>query len=239
MDHVASTRAARVIVVEDEPVTRALFGGCLRQAGFEVVCLETAAGLRSLAPLEPIDLALLDIELPDDDGFNLATWLRARSEAGIIFVSRRSAAVDRVRGLELGGDDFLVKPPDVDELLARVRAVLRRRARVADRVVRFDGWAFDPERFAITAPHGLVTTLTQGEAAVLAAIIGARGRVVARDALRKLLADEPTHGNARSLDVLVHRLRKKLGEGGNVVPRVLLTVHGVGYRLGVDVTSAR
>ncbi|MCC6620523.1 MAG: response regulator transcription factor [Deltaproteobacteria bacterium] len=242
MNVVAHAQLVTVIVVEDEPVTRALISGTLRAAGFDVIGLATAAELRASGALDKADLVLLDIELPDGDGLELAAWLRQRSEAGIIFVSRRTATVDRVRGLELGGDDFIVKPPDVDELVARARAVLRRRRRGEPSAppvhpaarVRFGGWIFDPSRFELTSPAGQPVPLTTGEAGVLSALARAGGQVVARAALQEMLAGEGGAAASRSLDVLVHRVRKKLGEGGAVVPRVLLTVHGVGYRLASE-----
>jgi len=236
-----------VIVVEDEPVTRALLSGCLSAAGLAVTAFAGASGLAAHEALDAVDLFLLDIELPDGDGFALGEWLRARSEAGIIYLTRRADARDRVRGLDLGGDDYIVKPPDLDELLARVRAVLRRRRphaslavpadAPADAPLAFAGWRFDPRAFTLLAPTGAAAALTPGEASVLGLLAGAGGRAVSREALSQALAGEPG-SNPRSLDVLVHRLRKKLGEGGNVAPRILLTVHGVGYRLGVEVTPA-
>jgi len=236
--HVQATRPsqeAAVIVVEDEPVTAALFAGCLRAAGLAPVCLGSGAALRGSPEVARADLVLLDVELPDEDGYTLAAWLRQRSDAGIIFVSRRGSPVDRVRGLELGGDDFIVKPPDLDELIARVRAVLRRRGNPKAQAPgpRFAGWTFDPERFELRSPDDRLTPLTRGEAAMLAALVRARGAVVSRAELHAEVArDEPAA--SRSLDVLVHRVRKKLGEGGSVVPRALLTVHGIGYRLAID-----
>lgn len=231
--------AASVVVVEDEPVTSALLRGCLTAAGLAVTCFEGAQGLKSFAGIAEVDLVLLDIELADGDGFGLAEWVRARSEAGIIYLSRRADPRDRVRGLDLGGDDYIVKPPDIDELVSRVRAVLRRR-RATPIGTRLDGWSFagwrfDARRFELRSPEGAVAPLTQGEAGVLRVLVMARGDVVAREALNEALAVDGAP-NPRSLDVLIHRLRKKLGEGGNVVPRVLLTVHGVGYRIGAEVT---
>lgn len=239
-----------VIVIEDEPVTRALVVGWLRAAGLEVHGLDRAQGLFRLERLDHVALVVLDIELPDGDGFGVARWVRERSEAGIIFLSRLSEPSDRVRGLDLGGDDFIVKPPDPDELLARVRAVLRRRrllpasatteapaARAAPKRVTFDGWTFDADRFVVTAPVGAATVLTPGETCVLEHLVAAGGRVVSRQVLSAALSGRESNGNARSLDVVVHRLRKKLGEGGNVLPRVLVTVHGIGYRLGVAVAA--
>jgi two-component system torCAD operon response regulator TorR len=239
---------ASVLVVEDEPVTLALIEGWLRAAGHVVFGLDRAKGLLDFERIDDIDLVLLDIELPDGDGFSLARWVRERSEAGIIFLSRRCDPHDRVRGLDLGGDDFIVKPPDLDELLARVRAVLRRRQPSSlthgaspptpkPERITFEGWSFSPQDYNIVSESQNSTPLTPGEVCVLGQLLAAGGRVVPRDTLRASLSRCESSSSLRSLDVVIHRLRRKLGEGGSVVPRILLTVHGVGYRVGVDVTT--
>lgn len=243
----------RVLVVEDEPVTGALLVACLEEAGFHALLAEDGAAARAALSDGPIDLVLLDVELPGEDGFRLAPVLRARSDVGIIFVTRRAAVIDRVVGLEIGGDDYIVKPPDPRELVARVRAVLRRRdeaARAAHEGAasgpmphapahaspasrRFGGWSLDHERRCLLSPRGEEVPLTGGEIAILAALLDAEGRAVARDALAEALQGAGAGGHPRTLDMLVHRIRRKLGEGGAVIPRLLLTVHGVGYRIGV------
>src|SRR5262245_39232705 len=159
MQGVDISSRSSVIVVEDDPVTCRLIVEWLRAAGHDARGLSRAQELLSLEQLDQVDLLVLDIELPDGDGYELARWARQRSEVGIIFLSRRSEAKDRVYGLDLGGDDFIVKPPDLDELLARVRAVLRRKRPERPREpaapphhngrLAFDAWAFDPARYAL------------------------------------------------------------------------------------------
>jgi two-component system torCAD operon response regulator TorR len=220
---------AHVVIVEDEPVTRALVKAHLEQAGYRVTAAELGAELRALLRAEPIDLVVLDIELADAHGFQLGAELRATSNVGLIFLTRRTDVVDRVVGLEIGADDYVTKPVDMRELVARVRAVLRRRS--ADTTVRLGEWQYDRERCCLVGARGDEKPLTQGEQTLLVALLDAKGRVVLRQTLADALAAAVDATSARSVDVLVHRLRKKLGEGGNLDPRILLTVHGVGYRL--------
>jgi two-component system torCAD operon response regulator TorR len=236
------TAGAHVVVVEDEPVTRALFVAYLEAAGFRVSAVEDGASLRRLVAAEDVDLVLLDVELPGEHGFQVGAALRATTSVGLIFVTRRADVVDRVVGLEIGADDYVTKPPEMRELLARVRAVLRRRAdaRAAsappprfDAVTRVGSFALDRQRRCLVRLTGEEVAITQGELSILDALVEAEGRVVPREALAAALAGSAAGSSQRSLDVVIHRLRRKLGEGGVVEPRILLTVHGVGYRLKV------
>lgn len=215
-----------IIVVEDEPVTRALYTAYLERADYRVSPVENGAQLQAALPA---DLVLLDLELPGDDGLRIARELRARSPIPIIIVTRRGEAIDRVLGLELGADDYLVKPPEMRELLARVKNLLWRTTRGPEPAQRFGDWTLDRARQCLVA-DGAAVPLTSAELRVLAALVDARGAIVARSVL-----DEMVGGGNRSLDVIMNRLRRKLGEGGSIVARVILTVHGVGYRLGVPV----
>lgn len=239
---------AHVVVVEDEPVTRSMIAAYLEGAGYLVSAVGDVRSLHDLVARGGVDLVLLDVELPDEDGFSAAAALRARSNAGLIFVTRRTDLTDRVVAFEIGADDYVVKPPEMRELLARVRAVLRRRddaghgARPSPppagaSVLRFGEWVLDEQRHCLVGPSREPIAVTRGERAILAALIEARGHVVRRQTLAAALGVAASRAGARSLDVLVHRLRRKLGEGGTIEPQILLTVHGVGYRLGVDVPA--
>jgi len=232
---------AHIVVVEDEPVTRTLLTRYLEGAGYRVSPAEDATSLRELLGADPIDLVLLDVELPGEHGFEIGAMLRATSNVGLIFVTRRGDVLDRVFGLEIGADDYITKPPDMRELVARVGAVLRRRKKPPSgkEVERLGDHRFDRERCCLIGPNDEETALTRGEIAVLVPLLEARGRVVPRRVLVDALAGAVQASNARSVDVLVHRLRKKLGEGGAVEPRILLTVHGVGYRVAVDAVTSR
>ena len=223
--------AAHIVVVEDEPVTRALLKAYLEGAGFRVSSAEDATTLRVLLRNEDVDLVLLDIELPGEHGLQIGATLRATSNVGLIFVTRRGDVADRVRGLELGADDYIAKPPDMRELVARVRAVLRRRENGARDGTQLGTFRFDRGRCCLVGAAGEETALTLGESAVLVRLLEAQGKVVPRAVLVEALSAAVHGSNARSVDVLVHRLRRKLGEGGSVEPHILLTVHGVGYRV--------
>ncbi len=226
---------AHVVVVEDEELTRSLLVTFLEREGFRVSQAADRTGLRESLDAGPVDVVLLDIELPGPDGFSLVGELRARSNAGVIFLTRRGTTDDRVRGLELGGDDYVVKPPDLRELAARIRAVLRRRGNAGDPSERrrFAGFTLHPERRCMTDAAGHEVALSPAEVTILARLLSSRGEVVSRDELAGALARAGVQ--MRSLDVLLHRLRRKLGEGGNVAPKVLLSVYGSGYRIAEPV----
>jgi two-component system torCAD operon response regulator TorR len=243
-------RPAHIVIVEDEPVTRAMLAGYLQQAGYRVT--EAASGDEMRAAL-PAELVLLDVELPGDDGFHLARELRSQSDVGIIMLTRRGDDVDRIVGLEVGADDYVVKPPVMRELLVRVKNLLwrtrgaRRRADAEARVHRFAGWTLDTSRRILVSPKGKPVPLTAGELKVLTVLAEAHGAPVPRTVLLRALQasvgpPSGTRGAARaeerghSLDVVVNRLRRKLGEGGYVAPTLILTVHGHGYRIGVTTT---
>jgi two-component system torCAD operon response regulator TorR len=225
----SSSKAPHLVVVEDEPVTRTLLAAYLEREGFRI---SQAADGPAMRRALPADLVLLDVDLPGEDGFHLARELRARSDVGIIFLTRMADAVDRITGLELGADDYVVKPPDMRELMARVKNLLRRTSVLAEDLPRFQAWALDRGRQRLLSPSGESVPLTLGELHIISALVDAGGRIVPRNELVAAVGG----GGKRSLDVLINRLRRKLGEGGNVVPTLILTVHGVGYQLGVEVT---
>lgn len=242
-----------LLLVDDEDLTRSLLADCLRQQGFQVSEAADAAGMRRcLDQAEPIDLVLLDINLPGIDGLSLARELRLKSEIGIIMVTARESEADRVVGLELGADDYVVKGTSFLELLARIRAVLRRSQRppgngeepvsgVAGEVLRFDGWMLESETRRFFDPEGGLVELTRGEFDMLAALVRARGRVLSREQLSEALGSHRDQrekfSNDRTIDVLIGRLRRKIGDQPRQ-PQRLVTVHGVGYRLEAETYGA-
>ena len=190
-----------------------------------------------------IDLILLDIMLPGKNGIDLCREIRTRSDIPIVFVSARGEEVDRVIGLEVGADDYLPKPIGTRELIARIRAVLRRRppgsttdtGRSSEDKVRFAGWEVDLRRRAVSSPTGASIDLTGAEFDLLASFIGSPQRILGRDRLIELSRVRLGDSSDRSIDVLVSRLRRKLSSEGQSPP--IVTVRGVGYMLTADVTQ--
>jgi two-component system, OmpR family, response regulator len=231
-----------ILVVEDDPGLRILIARALQQNGFAVCQAGSGAELWSSFEQRPVDLILLDIMLPGKNGIDLCREIRARSDVPIIFISARGDETDRVIGLELGADDYLPKPVSTRELVARVRAVLRRGSlertsgREREERARFAGWEVDLRRRSVFSPSGANVELTGAEFDLLASFIGSPQRILGRDRLIELSRVRLGDSSDRSIDVLVSRLRRKLSSAGQAAP--ITTVRGVGYMLTADVTHA-
>lgn len=188
----------------------------------------------------PADLIVLDIMLPGTNGIDLCRQIRRENDVPIIFISARGSEEDRVLGLELGADDFLSKPFGTRELVARVRAVLRRRSgngieREAGRTeVRFNGWSLSHARRELRSPEGALVDLTGAEFDLLSTFIGQPQRVIGRERLIELSRTRLADSSDRSIDVLVSRLRRKLSTAGGTPP--IITVRGIGYMFKADVS---
>ncbi|MGD9882171.1 MAG: response regulator [Reyranella sp.] len=225
-----------MLAVDDDPVVRKMIADYLGDHHFRV---STAASGREMAralKAEPVDIVILDVQLDDEDGLELVRDLRAHSTLPIIVLSgQRRDEVDRVIGLELGADDYLTKPVALRELLARIRAALRRAeasppARSEDRRTRyrFAGWELSLRTRRLKAPNGDFVALTKGEFSLLAAFLGAPQQVLSRE---QLLAASRLHDSEvydRSIDVQILRLRRKL-EPNPSEPRLIRTERGIGY----------
>jgi DNA-binding response OmpR family regulator len=231
-----------VLVVEDDPGLRVLMARALQQNGFAVCQAASGAEMWGVFEKRPIDLILLDVMLPGKNGIDLCREIRSRSSVSIIFISARADETDRVVGLELGADDYIPKPVSTRELLARVRAVLRRgpleKGHGAERNerARFAGWEVDLRRRAVFSPSGASIELTGAEFDLLASFLGSPQRVLGRERLIELSRVRLGDSSDRSIDVLVSRLRRKLSSAGQAAP--ISTVRGVGYMLTADVTHA-
>jgi two-component system, OmpR family, torCAD operon response regulator TorR len=222
----------RLIVVEDDPVTRSMIAGYFSDHNFDVVeagsCADCRQALKARA-----DLVFIDVSLPDGDGFELAKEVQTASNAGIIFVTRRDTEVDRILGLELAGDHYVTKPINLRDLLARARAVLRRRAierksARARSAIAFGDWVIDLTRRELTGLDGKSIALTRAEFDLLAALIGADGRPLSRDYLIEVVSNRQADVDVRTVDALIARLRRKLVGG---TQPVIGTVTGIGYKL--------
>jgi two-component system OmpR family response regulator len=233
-----------VLVVDDDPATRAMIADYLADRGFKV---STAADVRQAAGVLAgggVDLVVLDLKLGGEDGLELLRQLRCDSDLPVIVLTgHRREEVDRVVGLELGADDYLTKPFSLRELLARIRAVLRRvEARPAAPPAegakgtryRFAGWELSLRARRLTSPAGEPVPLTRGELSLLAAFLQAPGQVLSRD---QLLAASRLHDDEvfdRSIDVQILRLRRKL-EANPSEPALIRTERGAGYVLAAPV----
>ena len=213
----------RVLIVEDErPIAEPLAEG-LRREGFEVQWAEN--GATALAADEP-DVVLLDLRLPDMDGLDVCRGIRARSDVPIIIVTARGDEPDRVVGLELGADDYVVKPFGLRELIARIRAVTRRgRTAPTDEAVQVGELEVDPRARRVRLRGGELD-LTPKEFDVLAMLARDPGAVVSRRRLLEGVWDTSWYGSTKTIDVHVAALRRKLGDAGWIE-----TVRGVGFRL--------
>ncbi len=230
----ATEAEALVLVVEDDPITRAVMVAYLRSEAFRIVEAGDAAAGLALCKTHPVDLVLVDVNLPDASGFDLVTALRRSRDCAVIFTTARSAPLDKVRGLESGGDDYIVKPVEARELVARVRAVLRRYRRPppgpgpADPLREFSGWILDLVRRELADPAGELIRLTRAEFDLLAALVQAGGQPLSRDYLIEVVASADSETKARTIDVMVSRIRRKLAAGAPPAPGIR-TVQGQGY----------
>lgn len=225
--------AAHIVIVEDDPVTRAKLAAYFTAVGYRVSEAEDGDQMREILAERPADLLMIDIQLPGEDGLQLTREQRERSEVGIILVTGRTDTVDRIVGLELGADDYVTKPFDQRELLARVKNLLRRVRRagaVAEigAVRRFLGWTLDLGSRSLRDGTGEFTDLTRAEFKALALLSANPGKVLSRDRLLHEIAHRDWDPSDRTVDVVVRRLRQKLGDDSRH-PRIIVTSHGEGY----------
>ena len=232
-----SARRTRIAIVDDDPAPRGGIADMLAVEGFEPQPCGTAAALADLmgGPAAP-DLILLDLRLPDRDGLAVAGAIRSTSAVPIIMLTGRGGDIDRILGLEIGADDYVVKPFNSRELLARIKAVLRRTGRDGAAIAsppvrhgwRFEGHEIDLDRRRLTTPDGAAVPLTVAEFDLLVALVGAAGRVLSRDHLLDLTHRAGGDVFDRTVDVLILRLRRKI-EADPTNPRFIRTERGHGY----------
>lgn len=223
----------RILIADDDPHIREVVAFALESAGHDVTAKEDGkAALEAARTREP-DLVVLDIMMPGLDGIEVCRRIRERSTVPILFLSARDEEIDKIIGLEVGGDDYITKPFSVRELTARVKAMLRRvemasAPRVEAPVVKQHGaLSLDPERFEVTW-RGAAVVLTVTEFGVLEALLGTPGKVFTRSELVERAYSFDNHVTERTIDTHVKRIRKKFGSGQQPIE----TVFGLGYRLG-------
>ena len=235
-----------IAVVEDDAEIRSLVTGLLQREGFDAAGCRTAAEFDRLVERQRIDLAILDIMLPGEDGLSLCRRLRGRGEVPVLMVSAKSDDIDRIIGLEIGADDYLPKPFNPRELIARVRAILRR-TREAHRVaapassaerLAFAGWTVDAGARAVTDPDGNPVDLTGGEFDLLMAFVSHAQRVLNRDQLLDWTRGRSAGPFDRAVDVQLSRLRRKLAAHPSGED-MIRTIRGGGYLFTAPVTRRR
>ena len=225
------TAPYHVLIVEDDGVTRAKLAGYFEVAGHRVSEAADGQEMRRVFTQDPADLLLLDINLPGEDGLELTREIRATSDIGIILVSGRTDDIDRIVGLEMGADDYVTKPFNPRELLARAKNLLRRSTggeNARGPIRAFAGWHFDTRSRRLTDPAGERVPLTRAEFELLAALSERPGQVMSRDRLLNNITHRSWDPNDRTIDVLVRRLRRKI-EADPQQPEIIVTAHGEGY----------
>ncbi|MCB2065919.1 MAG: response regulator [Erythrobacter sp.] len=228
--------ASTILVVDDDTALRQLIVQFLASHDFAVVEAEGVAAMRQQLAARAVDLIVLDQMMPGEDGLSALRSLPPGNRPPVIMLSAMSGEVDRIVGLELGADDYLAKPCNPRELLARIRAVLRRGDPVAsDSVLEFGGWRMDRLAHELFAPDGGKVALTTREWRLLLALVEGQRRVLTRDDLMSRMEGEDFDSFDRAIDIAISRLRRKLAEHD---PReVVRTVRGEGYALALPVAG--
>ena len=239
-----TTTAPHVLVIDDDPSIRDLVVEYLGSNDMRVSACASGREMFELFDRESIDLVLLDLKLPGEDGMQLARKLRERATVPIILLTGRSEEADRVMGLELGADDYVTKPFSPRELLARVRAVLRRyqvQATLPERdntrrAFRFAGWELNLRTRRLSSPANVAVDLSNGEFSLLSALCRAPQRVLTRDQLLSMSRLHEAEVYDRTIDVQIRRLRLKI-EADPSEPVLIVTERGSGYRLASSVET--
>lgn len=223
-----------VLMVEDDPEISEMMADVLRDNGFRVSCASSGIDMDTVLSRDAVDLLVLDIMLPGEDGLSICQRLRAKSGIPIIMLTARRSDIDRIVGLEIGADDYVTKPFNSRELVARIRALLRRSqtgvavAKPRTRPLEFAGWKIDLAGRQLYDPDGVQVALTSVEFDLLAAFCQSSGEVLSREQLIELTHGRTSGPIERSVDVHVSRIRQKI-EAEPRDPRFIKTVRLAGY----------
>ncbi|MGA9342399.1 MAG: response regulator [Rhodanobacteraceae bacterium] len=233
--------ATHLLIVEDEPEISALIARYFSAQGFRVTAASGGSEMRKTLAQEKVNIVLLDLGLPDEDGFALTRYLREHWRGPIIIVTGRGESVDRVVGLELGADDYVTKPFDLRELLARVRSTLRRveerqmpPERITTARVEFAGFRLNLQSRELRDSRGAVVDLTTGEFILLKILVEHPNRVLTRDELMSRVHGRDAGPYDRAIDVQIGRLRRKI-ESDTSRPEIIKSVRGAGYLFAAPV----
>ncbi|MDV7340886.1 response regulator transcription factor [Terasakiella sp. A23] len=244
------TETKHILIVEDDPVVADVVAACLEDAEFHTSITDSGQAALNIISDTNIDLCVVDLGLPDMDGLSLTREIKSRSNIGIVILSGRGETTERIIGLEVGADDYLGKPFEPRELLARVRSVIRRTqatpaqpellpidATVQAGSYDFEGWKVDLSSLEIVGPDGAQPRLSSSEFTLLQAFMDHPNRVLTRDQLLDLVHGDNTPAFDRSIDVQITRLRKKI-ENDPKTPKFIKTVRNRGYMFTAKVTRA-
>jgi len=230
-----------ILIVDDDAEIRSLLGDYLHRNGYRTTAVPDGKAMRTALARGKIDLIVLDLMLPGEDGLALCRELRAQSDTPVIMLTARGEETDRIVGLEMGADDYLTKPFSPRELLARIKNVLRRARSLprnlradAARTIEFAGWRLDTTARHLVSAEGVVTPLSGAEYRLLRVLLSHPNHVLTRDQLMVLSQDREAEPFDRTIDVQVSRLRHRLGDD-SAEPRIIKTVRGQGYVLAVEV----
>jgi len=233
-----------VLLIEDDDDVRSLVQRSLVGAGFRVTALPDGSRVQNILASGNVDVVVTDLTLPDCDGLALTRHIKEHHDVGILILSGRGDTTDRIIGLEIGADDYIAKPFEPRELVARVRSVLRRtdgraqvgESRTDEKVFSFSGWTLNTGSRDLRDPENSVIGLTSGEYKLLEALVTHSNRVLSRDQLLDLVSSNDAPAFDRSIDVRVGRLRKKLGDDSKM-PALIKTVRNGGYIFTARVTT--
>ncbi len=230
-----------LLVVDDDAELRNLLSDYLGQAGYRVTAVADGRQMQRVMEAARFDLVILDIMLPGEDGLSLCRKLRAGSRIPILMLTARGDEVDRIVGLEMGADDYLSKPFNPRELLARVKSILRRAGSLPENLAdedvrrfRFADWTLDTQTRQLSSPAGVVVDLSGAEYKILRVLLEHPNRVLSRDQILEFTQGREANAFDRAIDVQIGRLRRKLDDDPRE-PRLIKTVRNEGYVLSVPV----
>lgn len=236
-----SSSSLQILVVDDDTELRNLLGDYLRKNGYQVILAANGNEMRHLLSINPVDLIVLDLMLPDEDGLVLCRNLRVHSNMPLIMLTACGDETDRIIGLEMGADDYLSKPFNPRELLARIKCVLRRVHSLPDstepkagRYLQFSHWQLDTISRNLVAKDGLVVALSGVEYRLLKVFLEHANRILSREQLLDMIQGKESYPFDRSIDVQISRLRQRLGDDAKE-PEIIKTVRGEGYILTSEV----
>lgn len=242
-----NTKQAVVLIVEDEVASMNLLASYLENEGYQVLKAVSGDEASNIISTEAIDVVLLDINLPGKDGLTVLKEIRVNTSMGVILVTSKKDDIDRIVGLELGADDYVTKPYNPRELIVRIRNLIQRlkpapistanfSSHQQSKIIRFGPWSLNKGRRLLSNTAQQNIQLTEGEFKLLMALIDRAGEVLSRDSLMNHMEGRDWFPNDRTIDVLVARIRKKLGDNRDE-PKFINTAHGAGYIFVAEINS--